>query len=62
MNFSILQITSAFMVLFAIIDILGSIPIILNIKKKRRRCVCHESFADSIGHSGGFSVLGRVGA
>jgi len=34
MNFSIIQITSAFMVLFAIIDILGSIPIILNIKKK----------------------------
>mgnify|MGYP001215987624 CR=1 FL=1 len=34
MNFSILQITSAFMVLFAIIDILGSIPLILNIKRK----------------------------
>ncbi|ADQ79433.1 multiple antibiotic resistance (MarC)-related protein [Paludibacter propionicigenes WB4] len=34
MNFSFLQITSAFMVLFAIIDILGSIPIILNIKRK----------------------------
>ena len=34
MNFSLLQITSAFMVLFAIIDILGSIPIILNIKRK----------------------------
>jgi len=34
MNFSLLQITSAFMVLFAIIDILGSIPIILTIKHK----------------------------
>lgn len=34
MNLSFLEITSAFMVLFAIIDILGSIPIILNIKKK----------------------------
>ena len=34
MNLSSIQITSAFMVLFAIIDILGSIPIILNIKKK----------------------------
>ena len=34
MNLSLIQITSAFMVLFAIIDILGSIPIILNIKKK----------------------------
>ncbi len=34
MHFSLIQITSAFMVLFAIIDILGSIPIILNIKQK----------------------------
>ena len=34
MNLSLLQIASAFMVLFAIIDILGSIPIILNIKHK----------------------------
>jgi multiple antibiotic resistance protein len=34
MKISILQITSAFMVLFAIIDILGSIPLILNIKRK----------------------------
>jgi len=34
MNFSLIQIASAFMVLFAIIDILGSIPIILNIKRK----------------------------
>jgi multiple antibiotic resistance protein len=34
MNISLIQITSAFMVLFAIIDILGSIPIILNIKHK----------------------------
>jgi len=34
MNFSLIQVMSAFMVLFAIIDILGSIPIILNIKKK----------------------------
>ena len=34
MNFSFLQIARAFMVLFAIIDILGSIPIILNIKRK----------------------------
>lgn len=37
MNFSFVEITSAFMVLFAIIDILGSIPIILNIKKKNNK-------------------------
>lgn len=36
MNFSLIQITSAFMVLFAIIDIMGSIPIILNIKLKSK--------------------------
>jgi len=35
MNISLLQITSAFVVLFAIIDILGSLPIILTIKKKQ---------------------------
>ncbi len=34
MNFSFIELTSAFMVLFAIIDILGSIPLILDIKKK----------------------------
>jgi multiple antibiotic resistance protein len=35
MNISILEITSAFVVLFAIIDILGSVPIILSIKQKQ---------------------------
>ena len=34
MDFSLIQIASAFMVLFAIIDILGSVPIILAIKSK----------------------------
>lgn len=34
MNFSILEITSAFIVLFTIIDILGSIPIIMGIKQR----------------------------
>lgn len=34
MNFSIKEIISAFMVLFAIIDITGSIPIIIDIKSK----------------------------
>ena len=46
MNFSLIQITSAFMVLFAIIDILGSIPIILNIKKKS--AVVHPFRASAI--------------
>lgn len=34
MKFSLIELTSAFMVLFAIIDIMGSIPLILDIKKK----------------------------
>ncbi|MDD3405422.1 MAG: NAAT family transporter [Sphingobacteriia bacterium] len=34
MNLSLMQIASAFIVLFAIIDILGSIPIILSFQKK----------------------------
>ncbi len=34
MHFNILEILASFMVLFAIIDILGSIPIILDIKSK----------------------------
>ena len=45
MNLSILQITSAFMVLFAIIDILGSIPIILNIKQKRQNVYAFRASA-----------------
>ena len=34
MHFNIMEILAAFMVLFAVIDILGSIPIILDIKSK----------------------------
>jgi multiple antibiotic resistance protein len=36
LNFSFIEITSAFMVLFAIIDILGSVPIIINVKKNNK--------------------------
>ena len=34
MNFSIVEILSSFMVLFAVIDITGSIPIILDLKAR----------------------------
>jgi multiple antibiotic resistance protein len=34
MNFNIVDIFSAFMVLFAVIDIIGSVPIIIDLKKK----------------------------
>jgi multiple antibiotic resistance protein len=46
MNFNFIQITSAFMVLFAIIDILGSIPIILTIKSKGQSV--HASRASAV--------------
>lgn len=46
MNFSLLELASAFMVLFAIIDILGSIPLILDIKKKAN--VVHAFRASAI--------------
>ncbi|MEO0901159.1 MAG: MarC family protein, partial [Bacteroidota bacterium] len=34
MNFDIKQIITATMVLFAVIDILGSIPVIISLRKK----------------------------
>ena len=37
------QMVSAFIVLFAVIDIIGSIPII-NLKRKGERCECNESY------------------
>lgn len=36
LHIDLLEITSAFVVLFAIIDILGSVPIVLNIKRKQQ--------------------------
>ena len=33
-NFNFQQMVSAFIVLFAVIDIIGSIPIIINLKEK----------------------------
>lgn len=47
-NLSLVEITSAFMVLFAIIDILGSIPIILNLKKKNKDKDLHAFWASSV--------------
>lgn len=49
MNFSLIQITSAFMVLFAIIDILGSIPIILNLKKKSNKIYAFKASSVALG-------------
>lgn len=49
MNFNLLEITSAFMVLFAIIDILGAIPIILNIKRKNQHIKALGASAVALG-------------
>lgn len=35
-DFNFQQMISAFIVLFAVIDIIGSIPIIINLKKKEK--------------------------
>lgn len=35
-NFNFQQMVSAFIVLFAVIDIIGSIPIIINLKEKEK--------------------------
>lgn len=37
MNFDIKEIISATMVLFAVVDIIGSVPIIINLRKKAGR-------------------------
>ena len=44
LNFSFKEVVTAFMVLFAVIDIIGNIPIIIDLRKKSR--------AYSIGKSG----------
>ncbi len=38
------QMVSAFIVLFAVIDIIGSIPIIINLKEKGERCECNKGY------------------
>lgn len=42
-NFNFQQMVSAFIVLFAVIDIIGSIPIIINLKEKGEGRKCYES-------------------
>ena len=42
-NFNFQQMVSAFIVLFAVIDIIGSIPIIINLKEKGKDVNAHES-------------------
>ena len=42
------QMTSAFIVLFAVIDIIGSIPIIINLKEKGKDVKCAESYINIV--------------
>ena len=43
-NFNFQQMVSAFIVLFAVIDIIGSIPIIINLKEKGKDCCYFPTF------------------
>ena len=68
MNFNLVQIFSAFMVLFAVIDITGSIPIIIGIKEKvtsppksfdeviEERCL-RKLFKDPMSEQGEWNVI-----
>ena len=49
-EFDFMQIASAFIVLFAIIDILGSIPIILNLKSHNKASPSRKSPASQSVH------------
>lgn len=49
MNIQFLQIVSAFIVLFAVIDILGSIPLIIGLKKKGNTINAFQASATSLG-------------
>ncbi len=49
MKFNVLQVLSAFIVLFAVIDILGSIPLILDLKKKGNKINAAQAAISSFG-------------
>jgi len=59
MHFSFLEIIASFMVLFAIIDIPGSIPIILNIKAKTGNVHAGKATLVSLGIFLAFLVFGE---
>lgn len=59
MNFDIIEIVATFMVLFAIIDIPGSIPIILNIKAKTGNVNAGKATLVSLGIFLAFLIFGE---
>lgn len=58
MSFSIVEIFSAFMVLFAVIDIIGSIPVILDLKAKGNLIQAEKVCLFSLGILIAFFILG----
>lgn len=59
MQFSLLEIVASFMVLFAIIDILGSIPIILDVKAKSGSVNAEKATLVSLGIFLAFLIFGE---
>lgn len=59
MNFIFVEILSAFMVLFAIIDIIGSIPILIDLKKKGGKIEAFKASAVALGVLIAFTFLGE---
>ena len=57
-SFSLQQLASAFIVLFAVIDIIGSIPIILSIKESGRKINCPQATLLSLALLLGFFYAG----
>lgn len=57
---NIQEIVSAFIVLFAVIDIIGSIPIILNLKEKGREVNAYKASLISLGLLVGFFFVGDI--
>ena len=59
MNFSLIELFSAFMVLFAVIDIIGAIPIILDLKAKGNVIEAEKVSLISLGILTAFLLLGE---
>ena len=61
-SFDFQEFLSAFIVLFAVIDIIGSIPIILNLKQKGRNVNANKATGISFALLIGFFYAGGAGA
>ena len=58
-NFNFQQMVSAFIVLFAVIDIIGSIPIIINLKEKGKNVNATKATVISFALMIGFFYAGE---